>query len=186
MTNELALRVAALRALRDRAGQAFDAAKTELETSMEKGDTLAVFSPIDRTEIGSVSKSKPKPAARVADPVAFAAWVAEHYKTEVASEYEVTGTTRQVADVLFAHAPHLIRRVPKVNPALVSQVLVQSSKLGEPVGPEGETDVPGIVVETADGRLSSRITDVAFDAVLALIRAGRMPLELLTGEEGAA
>lgn len=181
MTNELALRVAALRALRDQAGQAFDEAKTELEKSMEKGDTLAVFSPIDRTEIGSVSKSKPKPAARVADQVAFAAWVGEHHPDEVSSAYEVIGTPRQVAAVLFEHAPHLMRRVPKVSPALTSQVLVQSSKLGEPIGPEGETEVPGIVVETADGRLSCRVTDEAFTAVLALIRAGQMPLELLAG-----
>jgi hypothetical protein len=183
MTNELALRVAALRALRDQAGQAFDDAKTELETSMEKGDTLAVFSPIDRTEIGSVSKSKPKPAARISDLTAFAAWVGERHPDEVTSSYEVTGTTKQVTDVLFVHAPHLIRRVPKVNPALVAQILTQSSKLGEPVGPEGETDVPGIVVETADGRLSCRVTEDAFAAVLALIRAGRMPLELLAGGE---
>lgn len=185
MTNELALRVAALRALRDRAGQAFDDAKTELETSMEKGDTLAVFSPIDRTEIGSVSKSKPKPAARIFNPDAFAAWVGEHHPDEVTSEYEITGTAKQVVDILFAHAPHLIRRVPKVNSKLISQVLTQSSKLGEPVGPEGETDVPGIVVETAEGRLSCRITDDAFAAVLAMVQAGRMPLELLAGD-GAA
>jgi|SRR6267142_1895368 len=185
MTNELALRVAALRALRDQADQAFNDAKAELEKAMEKGDTLAVFSPIDRTEIGSVSKSKPKPAARVVDQDAFAAWVGEHYADEVSSAYEVIGTPRQVAEVLFTHAPKLIRRVSKVSPALTSQVLVQSSKLGEPVGPEGETDIPGIVVETADGRLSCRVTDDAFAAVLALIRAGRMPLELLAGEVAA-
>lgn len=187
MSDELILRVGGLKLLSDRAKKAYDAARAELEHEMGRGDRRIAYSPIDKTKIAAVSMSDPKTTARVADEKAFGAWAATHYPDDIEWDFDVIGSHQEVVAVLYDHAPHLLRRVSKVSPELVKSVTHASAQTGEATGPNGELDVPGVAVETKAAVVSCLPADGGWAAVLELVRAGHMPLELLAAPtEGAA
>lgn len=82
---------------------------------------------------------------------AFLDWAEEHYPDQVESE---TVTTR------------------KASPTLISGIKWSTELAGEPCGPRGELDIPG--VSLADGYLSLRPADGSDDVLSQLWQAGRL------------
>lgn len=82
---------------------------------------------------------------------AFLDWAEEHYPDQVETE---TVTTR------------------KVSNSLVSGIKWSTELAGEPCGPRGELDVPG--VSLADGYLSLRPADRGDEVLGHLWRSGRL------------
>lgn len=179
MTNELALKVAALKVFSDYAKTAYDKSREEIGRQMGRGDRLQVRSPLDESlKIGPISKSDPKPTARVEDLRVLTDWFIQNHPDLTGTGYEVAGTQTEVVAVLFEHAPHLLRRVREIKPDALSELRKASAALGQPIGPGGEADVPGLVVETPDPVVSCKPDpDMALPAVVELFRAGRLDLD---------
>lgn len=186
MTEQL-LRLSALKVLSDKFKKLYDEARAEESAGITRGSTIMVYSPVDGEKLGAVSMSDPKTTARIADQNAFAAWAARLYPDDVEFEFEIIGSHQEVVAVLYEHAGHLLKRTSRVSPKLVKQVTACSAEVKEPAGPNGELDVPGVVVETAESRLSCLPASGALPTVMALVRE-RLPLELLAADtsDGAA
>jgi hypothetical protein len=182
--DELAVRVAALKVISDLTSECYNEARAELGKRMQRGDRLMARSPLDGApKIGAVTLSDPKTVAQISDARAFGAWVAENYPDRMERDYEIVGSHQEVAAVLFENAPHLLRPVVKPDPELVKQVRQDSAKLGCPIGPSGEADVPGVVVSTPDGVVACKPDPDALAAVIDLFRADKLTLESLTFPE---
>lgn len=181
MTNENLLRLVALKVVSDQTKKLYDTTRETEGEGMEPGQRMPVKSPIDGTKLGTVSMSDPKPTARISDRGAFTAWAEQSYPDDVEWDFEIVGTHEQVAALLYEHAPELVKRVAKVTPRLLKTVLEGSSQFGDPVGPSGELDIPGVVVETGQPRVSCLPADGALPAVYQLMR-DRLPLELLAAD----
>ncbi|WP_116051911.1 hypothetical protein [Amycolatopsis palatopharyngis] len=184
MTNDdLALRVAALKVVSDYTTRRYNEARAEAAERMERGDRLMARSPLAGVKVGAVSKSDPKPVARVTDEKAFTDWVRKNYPDRMVYDFDVIGSTQEVVSVLFEHAPHLLRKITKPDPELVREIRADSVGLGAPVGPAGEADVDGLEVTTPDGIVSCKPDPEALAAVVDLIRADKLSLEGLVRAE---
>lgn len=147
----LAVQAMALRVLADKVRERSDAVKAELAAGLDVGDRKTATLD-DGTIVGSVSYARGRISARVTDPSALADWVADTYPDEV---------------------------VPQVRPAFLAAILDASKRAGQPMTPDGNLDVPGVVVGHADPYLSVRPDP---DAVPALLEATRASLALaITG-----
>lgn len=163
---------------------AYKDAREELAPHMTRGSKLVARSPLDsNTKIGAVTLTDPKAVATISDRKAFEAWVGEHYADRIERDYEVIGSHQEIASILFEHAPHLLRSITKVNPELEKQIRTDSSKLGIPIGPNGEADVDGVTVFIPDAHVTCRADDNALASVVDLFRAEKLTLESLTFPE---
>lgn len=183
MTNldEAGLRVAALKVVSDYTKECYDLARAEMEQHLAKGDRRMVRTP-DGVKLAAVSMTDPDAKARVVDRPAFERWAAEHYPKQMDRGYEICGSEKEVKAVLFEHAPHLLRETQSAA-RLEKATLAASAKLGVPVGPGGEADVPGIEVTHPDGVVACRADEDALAHVIALFRDGRLTLESLAPQE---
>lgn len=178
---DLDLMVATLKVVSEVFSQRYDEARGEIAASMNRGDRRVARSPLDGSpKIGTVTFSDPKPVAQINDMPAFLAWVQEHYPERITRDFEIIGSHQEIAAVLFESAPHLLRPVVTVDPELVKQVRTESAKLGVPIGPAGEADIDGVVVDTPAAVVSCRPDENALAAVVDLFRTNRMSLESLT------
>lgn len=177
MTNHLALKVAALKVLSDRATDAYNRARQEIATTMERGDRLQVRSPIDKTKIGPVYMTDPKPQALVTDERDLLDWYEENHPELVETVLEPSGSDAEINAVLAVHAPHLLREKRRISVAAMRELRARSIDLGQPVGPGGELDVPGLAVATPDGVVACKPDpETALPAVIELYRSGQLDL----------
>lgn len=177
MTNELALKVAALKVLSDYALKAYNEARDEIAKSMGRGDRIQVRSPRDDVKLGPVWKTDPKPHAEVVDGGALLSWFQEHYPEKVGSVYKVSGTDNEVIDALFRFAPHLLSKATAIKPDALRELRADSVALGQPIGPAGEADVPGLAVCTPEAVVQCKPDpDTALTAVIQLVQDGRLDL----------
>lgn len=173
--SDLAMKVAKFKVMKDFAEAQYNAARAELAAHMQRGDRLNAVT-ADGVKIGAVSKSDPKSKTYFTDQAKFRKWVATHYPEQMVSALDVIGTDEEVHDVLLEHAKHLLQEVPKVEPAFVREISRLSAKRGEPVGPGGELDIPGVQVDTPEGVLSCTPTDEAMAVVASMLQTGEIDL----------
>lgn len=147
---QAAVRAAALKVLSDKVKAANDEAKSEALGVLDPGDKLSAS--YQGAKLGSVSVSNGRVSARVTDPEAFAAWVAEHYPTEVVHK-------------------------PVVRDAFAKAVLDASKNAGEPCAPDGTLDVPGVQVSEGDPYVSVRLAEGAEEVVRRMVADGAMELD---------
>lgn len=182
--SELWLKVAALRMLSDRASDAYERARLEAEAVLPKGARWPVE--IDDVKVGTVTRSAPGKAAHVSDEVAFTAWVKERYPEDVEPEIDIVGTTEQVKAALYEHERDLVKLRDRVKNRRRAEVLEASAKYGKPASPDGDLEVPGVVVTaSAVSKVSFRVADGAFDLLAALIRAGKIQVPDLLDDPDA-
>lgn len=184
MTEDLALKVAALKVVSDYTKEAYDESRKRIATAMERGDRKMARA--GGVKLGAVSMSDPKPVARITDEQALTSWVLDNYPDAMESGYEVIGSLREIVDVLFEHAPHLLRKVARVDQDWLKAVRLESAKLGAVVGPGGEVDVPGLEVFTPDPVVSCKPSEEALPAVVELFRSRQLSLESLGELPGGA
>lgn len=173
-----AVPVAVLKVLSEHTSDRYDAARTEAAASMAQGDRRIVRSPLDNAKLGAVYMTDPSPKTVITDRTSLTEWFDQHYPESVEDRYEVVpDAEREVVDVLFAHAPHLLRKVHAISGAALSSLRKESAALGQIIGPGGEVDVPGIEIETAAGTVGCRPDPGALDAVRRLFESGRLTLD---------
>lgn len=177
MTADPMLPVAVLKVLSAHTKDRYEKAREEAEGQLGQGDRHIVRSPLDGTKLGAVYMTDPKPVAAIVDEQALTEWMAEHYKTRVESTYDIVGSEREVLDVLFEHAPRLLKRRTRLTVAARKELLSEAVKLGQVVGPGGEAEVPGVEVRQTEGYVACKPTDDALLAVYELVTSGRVALD---------
>lgn len=176
--DDVILKVAALKAISAFTTERYNEARQEAAKVMQRGDRRIARSPLDEAKVGAVSMSDPKATARVSDLTAITDWLTENYPEHIHSGYEVNATDEQVMRVLFEHAPHMLRKVKRAKPEVLSDLTKTAAVVGKPVGPGGEMDIPGIVVERPDPVVSCKPDEAtALTAVMDLIRAERIGID---------
>lgn len=144
--NDRLWQIAALRVLSNEFKARYDELRAEAEAELNPGDRRIVLSPLDgKTPIGEVYRSNPKDVAIVGDSDKFTTWMRANYRGMTESTYEVVGTEEQVLRVLFEHAPHLLKQKHRVKKTAQMDILDRSTRVGVPIGPGGEADIPGVV-----------------------------------------
>lgn len=175
MSTEPVLKVAMFKALMEHAKSRYNLARAEVAARMAKGDRLMAISS-DGRKLGAVSKSDPKPQAEITDATALNAWITEHYPERLIQDVEIIGSVEEIKTVLLRYAPALTKQVSKPDPDLVRDIMIKSEKVGVPIGPGGEAEVPGVKVETAEGTVSCRPTDDALPVVVDMLQTGVLDL----------
>jgi hypothetical protein len=183
MSEDLALKVAALKVVSDYTTQRYNEARKEIGATMHRGDRQMARSPLGEVKLGAVTKTDPKCTALIADESAFTAWVEQHYPERMVYDFDVIGSEQEVKALLFEHAPHLLRKVAKPDPELVKQIRQDSVSIGVPMGPGGEVDVDGVEVKTPEPVVTCKPDPNALAAVVDLFRAGRLSFESLVRPE---
>lgn len=165
-----------------------DLAKAELAKQraaaadvMEPGEAHPVRTPAGEM-LARVRMSNPQPVktARITDHVALTEWIGREYPERIVVTPTVSDRTADVLAVLSEHAPHLVQLSTSVPEWATTEIVAASRKAGEPVGPGGELDVPGIVVETTVGEPSVSVAEKAADFLLlvqGLAASGRLTLD---------
>lgn len=148
--HDAAMRAAVLKVLAERVTAAHKEAREEVQDAMETGDR--VNPSLNGTRLAAVTKTEARVTATVVDPDRFAHWCAVHHPTEV--------QTKTV-----------------VRSSWVAAVLDASRRAGEPCGPDGTLDVPGIKVTVGEPGLSVRLTPEAEATVERLWRDGLIVLD---------
>lgn len=176
-TDALVMRAAALKVISEFTKGRYDDTRSELSVLLHKGDRLISRSPLDQSKIGAVYMTDPKPECRVTDMSALKTWMFEHYPELCENGYEIIGSDKEVIDVLWEHAPHLLRRIHQVTTDSLRELRAASVTLGQPVGPGCEADVPGLEVHQPDPVVTCRPTETALQSVMDMHRAGLLDLD---------
>jgi hypothetical protein len=175
--HDLVTRVAILKVIADYTKSRYDELRAEAGDVMGQGDRTIARSPLDQSKLGAVYVTDPKPVCRVTDLAALTDWMIGHYPLLTEQGYEICGSDREVIDVLFEHAPHLLRQIRRVKADDMRELKAGAVALGQPMGPGGEADMPGIKVTTPPGVVTCKPTETAFQSVMDLHRAGRLQLD---------
>lgn len=179
MSNEeLAVKVASLKVVSDFTKARYDEARGEASEVMQAGDRLMARSPIDGTKMGPVTKSDPKPVAKIVDEAALTEWMGEFYPDNLETGYEIAATENEIVQVLFEFAGHLLKPRKRIKPEVLAQVKRESAAMGCPIGPGGEVDLPGIAIDTPEPVVSCKPDPAtALLVVQQLFREGRLELD---------
>lgn len=151
--------------------------RAKVAAELGEGDRKIARSPLDGSKLGAVYVTDPKPVCRITDQAALTDWMVERYPELTETGYEISGSDKEVVDVLFEHAPHLIRQIRRVKADDMRELRAAAVTLGQPIGPGSETDIPGIEVDTPDGVVTCKPTETAWQSVMDLYRAGRLQLD---------
>lgn len=136
--SEQATRLALLRVLRDRIGDAYDAERQRLGGELDPADRKAAQ--MAGHKIGSVSKTLGRSSVRVSDMDALVAWVRDRYPTEI---------------------------VETVRESYLSKLKDSAKRHGTAVDESTGEIVPGIQVAIGDPYITVRVDDTAADVIAA-------------------
>lgn len=146
---------------------------------MEPGDAHALRHPVTGAKLARVRMSDPKPAAVVVDRKAVEEWIRANDPAKVQVRQQIApGRDAEVLAVLAKHAPGLVDLVSSVPDYAVEEIVKLSTKAGQPIGPGGELDIPGIEMRTPTGSVSvGEKADDWLDQLRGLVMAGRVGID---------
>lgn len=129
-----------------------------LDTMTAAGAERVRVTDADGDNLGTVSLSAGRASAKLTDPAAFTAWVAERYPSEM---------------------------VQAVRGSFTGKVLEQATALGEAVDQATGEVIPGVEIVTGDPYVTVRPNDLARTRMRAMLLASGL-LELPAGAGDAA
>lgn len=176
-TDDLAVTVAALKVLAEYASAEYEKRRAEMAAALKRGDRSTARDPRDDGKIASISLTDPKPVVSINLPV-LTEWVRREYPALCETVTAIApGMEHPVIETLAVHAPHLLRQEIVITADALAELRANCVYIGAPVGPQGETDIPGIEVRTPAPSLQCRLTSEAKARVLDLVRTGRVQLD---------
>lgn len=173
----LALQVAALKVLSEYTAEKYAWARGLASNAMARGERIVARSPVDNRKIAVIPKSDPKPVVFIVDGKALTEWMAEHYPATIEARTEIAGSEAEVVRVLFQHAPHLLKRGQRITPEALSELKRTAVALGQPIGPGGEANIPGLEVRESNAVVSCRPEDGALEIIKDLHDQGILELD---------
>lgn len=178
MSDELMLRVATLKVISEFTKAKYDEARGEAASVLRRGDRRQVYSPLDGTKIGPVYMTDPKTNSVLTDEEALTEWMELRYPQDMESGYTITGTQAEILSVLIVHAPNLLKRTRRVKRQALMRIHADALAVGQPIGPSGEADMPGITLQQADPVVACKPDpDSALLAVMELIHNQKLLID---------
>lgn len=174
---DAALRVAVLKVLKDFLDEEYGHAKAYVSNLLNRGERLVAVSPLDGRRLATIPKADPKSVPTVTDMAALTDWMVAQHPGLVMDGYEVGGAEHELIDVLFEHAPHLLTKVRRIRPEVLAELRRVSEVIGEPVGPAGETDIPGVDMVSKTPYVTCTPTSDALSVVKDLYAKGIVQLD---------
>lgn len=154
-----------------------DEARAKADGILDEGSSVTLYSPLG-AKIGKALVTDPVPTAVVTNQAQLNAWLRDTYPDQIVNTEEVSPDTKAVLAVLRKHAPELIVRTSRLADRMVPDVLAASAEAGEPMGPDGELDVPGVAVNKRPGVLQIRLDPkTAPQAIADMWAAGLIALD---------
>lgn len=152
--------------------------RAALAERMKARARMVVTSPLDdEASIAEITKTKVDHKAQVTDEGALVAWLTKRYPEFVESTWTVVGKPDEVIDALLLHAPDLVEERRTVRGWALKEIFAPCELAKTPVGPGGETDMPGITVTQTGGIPQVRFSDDAGVLIGQLWRGGRIELD---------
>lgn len=152
--------------------------RAALADRMKARARMVVTSPLDdEASIAEITKTKVDHKAEVTDEDALVAWLADRYSEFVESTWTITGRPDEVIDVLLLHAPDLVEERRSVKGWALKEILAPCELAKTPIGPGGETDMPGVAIRQTGGIPQVRFSDQAGVLIGQLWRGGRIELD---------
>lgn len=154
-----------------------DEARAKADGVLDEGASVTLYSPLG-AKLGKALVTDPEATAVVSDRNLLTAWLMHAYPDQVETVEAISPDTESVMAVLEKHAPELIIRFKRPLDRMIPDVLAASAEAGEPMGPDGELDVPGVAVNKKPGVLHIRLDPkTAPQAVADMWAAGLIALD---------
>lgn len=174
---DLALTVTFLKVLSEYMSQRYDEERGKAAAAMKRGDRLSGRDPRDGSKLSMVTLTDPNNKVEVTSITELTQWIADNYPALTEATTRIIGSEREVKDVLFRHAPELLRSTRRIRPDALTELKAACATLGQVMGPGGETEVPGLEVTTPDPVLQCRPVADSLSRLLSLFREGHIELD---------
>jgi hypothetical protein len=167
---EMALGLVVTQWVADRVAPGIAAIRENGKKHLVPGESIAAVSPIDGAVLGSITRTKPKPVAKVTDMAALMAHVQDTNPEELRDIDYISGSDEEVLAALKDSHPHLVKQRVEVSEQHLSFVLKKAA---------GSKDYrpPGVEVSTPTGTVNIYPADDADEAIQAVIRARVVDLD---------
>lgn len=164
---DLAKKIVLLKTLADLVNDELRHTKILAASKYPKGASIPARTDSDE-KLGRVTKSDPKPVARVTDQEALDAYIRAEFPDKLEHDVRLGDMGEVLAALIDAGRKDLITETEVIPPYLDAQVLA-SALTGKPV--------PGVTVVRPDGVVSARVERAAIELVRNLLAGA--PVQLL-------
>lgn len=172
------LPVAVLKVLSSHTKDRYEQARADAAGQLGAGDRRIIRSPLDGAKLGAVYMTDPPAKAVLTDEKELVLWLQAHgYDSLVECRFEITGTTEQVERVLFEHAPELLTQRARLTNSAKQDLLTDSTAVGQPIGPGGELDIPGVAIHKGESVVACKPDPDGLLPVYELVQSGRVMLD---------
>lgn len=154
-----------------------DAARAKAEGLLDEGASVTLYSPLG-AKLGKALVTDPEATAVVTNRSTLDAWLLVTYPEQSEPVEEISPDTTAVLAVLREFAPDLVIHSRRPIDRMVPDVLAASADAGQPMGPDGELDIPGVAVNKKPGVLHIRLDPkTAPQAIADMWAAGLLALD---------
>lgn len=154
-----------------------DTTRAKAEGTLDEGASVTLYTPLGG-KLGKALVTNPDATAVVTSQSKLDGWLLEAYPDQAEETEEVSPDTGAVLAALREFAPELVVRTQRPIARMVPDVLAASAEAGEPMGPDGELDVPGVAVNKKPGVLQIRLDPkTAPQAIADMWAAGLIALD---------
>lgn len=172
-----ALTVTFLKVLSEYMADRYDEERAKQAAVMNRGDRLSARDPRDNVKLSMVTLTDPKSKVEVTSLAELTQWMADEYPELTEHVSRVIGSEAEVKEVLFRHAPELLRSTRRIRPDALTELKAACASLGRVMGPGGEVDVPGLEVTTPDAVVQCRPVADSLSRLLELFREGHIEID---------
>lgn len=167
---EMALGLVVAQWVSSKVGPGIAAIRENGKKNLIPGESIAAVSPVDGTVLGTITRTNPKPVAKVEDMAKLMAHVQETNPEELRDVDYINATDDEVLAALKESHPSLVKQRVEVNEQHLNFLLKKAagSKTFRP---------PGIKVETPVGTVNIYPADDADEAFQAVIKARAVELD---------
>lgn len=174
---DTSLPVTFLKVLSEYMADRYDEERAKQAAAMNRGDRVTARDPRDGSKLSAVTLTDPSSKVTVTSLTELTQWMVDNYLELTESVSRIIGSEAEVKDVLFRHAPELLRPTRQIRPDALRELKAACVTLGQVMGPGGETEVPGLAVTTPDAVLQCRPVADSLSKLLALFREGHIEID---------
>lgn len=167
---EMALGLVVAQWVSSKVGPGITAIRENGKKNLIPGESIAAVSPVDGTVLGTITRTNPKPVAKVEDMAALMAHVQETNPEELWDVDYVSGDDGEVLKALKESHPSLVKQRVEISEQHLSFLLKKAAG-------SNTFRPPGIEVSTPTGTVNIYPADTEDEAFQAVIKARAVELD---------